>query len=512
MEVEMKTNNSKSVTNTALLLAMLAPITYFIYSDNNPVDTGSMLDVSVSIRTISHVSIDNYGDSVWAPGTGSGFLVSTNTCEVWTNQHVIENAAVIEIFPRGWKKMRGITATLINSTPHTDIAILQMENCDGMQAARLGNSKTASVGDETYVVGNPFGSNPDSISRGIISNTSRFLAGPVPYLQTDAAVNPGNSGGALFNRDGAVIGLTTSIAATISGSNVGIGYALPINAVLDKVAALRNGPPSWGDAGIDDIIAGLTPEEAAIFQVPDGYGAVNIIRTPEEGPSAGKLIARDVVYKLDDEAVINPAQVKRIIGSKYPNDTIDFSIIRNGEPRVISVTLADGWVKIEKPEDKAQDYTGLLGMSVENWSSDEGERGQFKNPVITKVYSLGPAHLGFITSSQSTAGMFGRNMVSLQISVNTVTGVVIKGEYKSVADISTLEKLASEAYSKRLPILLEIEVWHRDPKSFYSPLEYSTTAFHKILPTPSEKLVKETNLLPTRVEGDAYTLEARHRS
>ncbi len=100
----MKTNNSKSVTNTALLLAILAPITYFSYSGSDPVDTGSMLDVSVSIRTISHVSIDKYGDSVWAPGTGSGFLVSTNTCEVWTNQHVIENAAVIEIFPRGWKK------------------------------------------------------------------------------------------------------------------------------------------------------------------------------------------------------------------------------------------------------------------------------------------------------------------------------------------------------------------------------------------------------------------------
>jgi len=108
--------------------------------------------------------------------------------------------------------------------------------------------------------------------------------------------------------------------------------------------------------------------------------------------------------------------------------------------------------------------------------------------------------------------MFGRNMVSLQISVNTVTGVVIKGEYKSVADISTLENLASEAYSKRLPILLEIESWYRDPKSFYSPLEYSTTAFHKILPTPSEKLAKETNSLPTRIEDDAYTLEARHRS
>jgi hypothetical protein len=102
-------------------------------------------------------------------------------------------------------------------------------------------------------------------------------------------------------------------------------------------------------------------------------------------------------------------------------------------------------------------------------------------------------------------------MVSLQISVNTVTGVVIKGEYNPVADIPTLEKLAGEAYSKRLPILLEIESWYRDPKSYYSPLEYSTTAFHKILPTPSENLVKKANAIPAN-RGEAYSLEARHRS
>ena len=345
----MKTNNSNRVTtNAAILLAIMAPLAYYGYSGSDPVDTEAMLDVSVSIRTISHVSIDVYGDSVWAPGSGSGFLVSTNTCEVWTNQHVINNAAVIEVFPRGWEKERGINATLINSTPHSDVAILHMDSCDGLPAAKIGNSDIASVGDETYVVGNPFGSNPDSISRGIVSHTSRNLEGPTPYFQTDAAVNPGNSGGALFNREGAVIGLTTAIASTSSGSNVGIGYALPINAVLDNVAALRKGPPSWGDAGINNIIAGLTSEEAAIFQVPNGYGAVNITRTPEEGPSAGKLMARDIVYKIDDEIVVSPAQVKRLIGSKKPEDTVDLSLIRDGKPEIVSVTLADGWTSFHR--------------------------------------------------------------------------------------------------------------------------------------------------------------------
>jgi S1-C subfamily serine protease len=507
----MKTDHTNRLSGTALLLTILTAITYFGYPGKNYVDTGSMLDVSVSIRTISHVSIDNFGDSVWAPGAGSGFLVSSESCEVWTNQHVIENAAVIEVFPRGWEKSHGIIATLINATPHTDIAILQMESCDGMPAAHIGDSNLASVGDETYVVGNPFGSNPDSISRGIISNTSRYLAGPAAYLQTDAAVNPGNSGGALFNREGAVIGLTTAIAATSSGSNVGIGYALPINTVLDKVAALRSGPPSWGDAGINDIIAGLTVEEAAIFQVPAGYGAVNITRTPEKGPSADKLMARDVIYKIDDQAVINPAQVKRIIGSRKPNDNIDFSLIRDSKPLVVSVTLADGWSNFKKPEDKAQNYAGLLGMKVEMWSSEEGERGQFSTPVITQVYSLGPAHLSYIASSQSTIGMSGRAMIPIQISVNTVTGVVIEGEYNPVADIPTLEQFANKAYDNKLPILLEIESWYRDPSNIFNPLEYTTTAFHKILPTPSadQKTMKG---LPANLHHEVSELKASNNS
>ena len=508
----MKKYNSPWIVIAVVLLAIIAPITYYGYQGRASVDTESMLDVSVSIRTISHVSTDKYGDSVWAPGTGSGFLVSTNTCEVWTNHHVIENAAVIEVFPRGWQKAHGIFARLVNSTPHTDIAILQMDSCDGIPAANFGNSSHASVGDETYVVGNPFGKNPDSLSRGIVSHTARYLSGPIPYLQTDAAVNPGNSGGALFNRKGAIIGLTTAIASTSSGNNVGIGYALPINAVLEQIAALRNGPPSWGDAGINDIIASLTAEEAAIFHVPGGYGAVNITRTPEEGPSADKLMARDIIYKIDDDIVINPAQVKRVIGSKKPNDVVDFSLIRDGKAEVVSVTLDDGWTKLQKPEDKAEDYAGLLGMAVEMWSDKKDERGQFKTPVITKIFGLGPAHLGYITSSQSIAGVRGSIMASVQVTVNTVTGVVIKGEYKPVEDLSTLAQLATKAYDNKLPLLLEIESWYRDPRYFYMPLEYNTTAFYKILPAPSDTAAYELDASPHLWQNDDFELEVSYRS
>jgi S1-C subfamily serine protease len=508
----MKTYRKTWLVKTGLPLAILAPVIFYGYAEKEPVDTASMLDVSVSIRTISHVSTDKYGDSVWAPGSGSGFLVSSATCEVWTNHHVIEDAAVIEVFPRDWKKAHGIIAKLVNSTPHTDIAILQMESCEGIPAARFGSLLRARVGDETYVVGNPFGKNPDSVSRGIISHGSRYLSGPIPYLQTDAAVNPGNSGGALFNRDGAVIGLTTAIAATSSGNNVGISYALPINTVLDEIAALRNGPPSWGDAGINNIIASLTAEEAAIFQVPDGYGGVNITRTPEDGPSADKLLARDVVYKIGDEAVINPAQVKRLIGHKKPNQVIDFSLIRNGSPQVVSVTLADGWSQHQKPDHEAEDYSGLLGMGVEMWSDRKGERGQFKSPVITKIFGLGPAHLGYITSSQSLLGRRGAVMAPVQIIVNTVTGVVIEGEYMPVGDVSTLDRFADEAYDNKLPLLLEIETWHRDPNYFFMPLEYNTTAFYKIIPTPRDEVVYEFSKSPASLRGEDFEIEVLYRS
>jgi len=507
----MKIKRSIKLASAVFLLNFLALGGYVHHTKITPVDTEAMLDVSVSIRTISKVSIDSYGDSVWSPSAGSGFLVSSDNCEVWTNHHVIEDAALIEVFPRGWKKTHGIPARLVNSTPHSDIAILQMDSCKGISIAQLGNSSTTNVGDETYVVGNPFGSNPDSVSRGIISNTSRYLDGPIAYLQTDAAVNPGNSGGALFNRDGAVIGLASSIAKTSSGNNVGIGYALPINSVYEQIAVLRKGSASWGDAGINDLVAGLTPEEAAIFRVPKGYSAVNIMRAPDSGPSAGKLLARDVIYKVGDEVVRGPAQFKRTISNMKPDEIVDFSLIRDGKHQLVSVKLADGGSEIQKPVSKAQEYTGLLGMKIEMWIDKEGEKGQFKHPVITQVYDMGPAHLSFVSSSQSVFGKRGGVVYTVPVRVASITGVVIEGEYLAVNDVETLEQFAIKAYEEESPILLEIESWNRDPSSFYNPLEYRSTAFYKINPLPSDNQIRTVKTAPSKFQKEAFSQLAMHR-
>lgn len=463
------------------LLATVVPVGIYSYEQGTRVDTERMLDVSVSIKTISHVRTDKVGDSVWNPGTGSGFLVSRANCEIWTNHHVIADAAVIEVYPRKWSDAQGIPARVINSTPRADIAVLRMQSCDGMPEAPIGDSSTLRPGDETYAVGNPLGLNPDSISRGIISHTERYASGPIPYLQTDAALNRGNSGGALFNRKGEVIGVNTAIAST-SGSNAGIGYALPVNLVRSEIDVLRSGPPSWGDAGISKLVAELSPDEAAIFKVPNNRGAIIITDDPKEGAAAAKLKSRDVIYGINNAAVSRKDEALRVINNHNPGDAVTFHLIREGKPVTVEVTLDEGWKegKAREPEY----YAGHLGMTVEMWHHEDGERGQFTQPVIAKVQSLGPAHKAHISSSQKTLGRRGPFVFPYLLDVKTITGLVFDGAYYPVEDLETLEGFAAIAARADIPLLLEIEKWMRpNPMKVEEPLKRMGKAFYRLSPT-----------------------------
>lgn len=471
-------------TAVLALLFTAVPAGLYWYDQQQRVDTETMLDVSVSIKTLSYVRVDSVGDSVWEPAIGSGFLVSVKDCEVLTNHHVVADAAYIEVYPRQWAGASGIPATVINSNPRSDIALLRMSHCDGITQATLGDSDRMQPGDEVYAVGNPLGRNPDSISRGIVSHTERFTTGLLPYLQTDATISRGNSGGALFNRQGEVIGVNTAILATPDGNNLGIGYALPINLVKTETTRLHSGPPSWGDAGLDDIVAGLTPEEASVFHVPGGRAAIIVTQTPETGPGVDKLLAKDVVYKIGEAEVTNVDQAKRIIGSHGPGDTVAFHIVRAGEHMIVDLILAEGW----KPEElRVPDYyEGYLGMSLEMWEEEEGTRGRFETPVITMVQSLGPAHMAHVASSQKTIARNGPLVIPVQLDVKTVTGVVYDGTYYGVSSVDELEQHAVQAFEASSPMLLEIETWARsNPLKFSEPLERRKTTFHRVMPALS---------------------------
>ena len=451
------------------------------YETQRAVDTEAMLDASVSIRTVSQVTTDQFGDSVWTRGGGSGFLVAAEDCEVWTNHHVVDGAAIIEVFPRGWDRSNGIPARVVAATPRHDVAVLQMESCPGVHPIEFGDSHGARSGDDTYAVGNPLGNNPDSISRGIISHPERYVDGPTPYLQTDAAINRGNSGGALFDRAGRVIGMNAAIAATRSGANVGIGYATPINLVREVATALKRGEFAWGDGGLEGLLSPLNTDEARVFGVPTGKGAVNVVREPAQGPALGRLNARDVIFRVAGEPVEDVDDTLKALSAHRPGDVVPIHLVRQGEIVVVGLPLANGAQPTVSPQPET--YAGYLGMTLEMWSDKTAPDQAFLNPVITGIQSLGPAHRSLISSSQHAAMMRGPFMVSFQHDVKTVTGVVYRGAYFPVVEIASLDRHAEKAAATGDPLLLEIELWRREnPRSSQGPLQRQGSAFYKITP------------------------------
>lgn len=469
------------------LAVLLVPLAIQAYERIKRLDGGLMpelmLGASVSIRTLSHVRTDHVGDSVWEAGQGSGFLVSSTSCEVWTNHHVIDGAALVEVFPHGWRDDDGIPAKVVGSTPRADFAILRMSRCDGMTPAPLGDSDTSQTGEVTFAVGNPLGQNPDSITRGIISHTERYIHGSTAFLQTDAAINPGNSGGALYNTNGEVIGMSTAIAS-VKGVNSGIGYAVPVNVLKGQAQRLRNGTPSFGDAGIDEDVSNLSPEQASLLRVPQGNAAIMLLEDPEGGPAEGVLKAHDVIYAIQGKSIRNAAHAKDMISDYDPGQVLSFNLVRAGEPVSVDVTLAAGVADEDRPQ--PDHYHGLLGMTLEMWSEMDDERGRFETPVITQVKSLGPAHRARIMSSQKTLVFGPSGLTPHMLDVKTVTGVVIDGVYAPVSQVSQVEDAARRAHRSGQAILLEVALWSREnPMDRSAELAHIGTRFFTLEPRTS---------------------------
>ncbi|GAB4348599.1 MAG: hypothetical protein Kow006_09470 [Gammaproteobacteria bacterium] len=456
---------------------------YLAYPHSDP-QIETMLDSSVSIRTIGHVSTDPLGDSVWSKRSGSGFFVSRDRCEVWTNHHVVADAALVEIFPRDWVEPRGIPAQVISADPRTDIAVLHMESCAGMRAVTLGDSDALEQGDEVFAVGNPFGRNPDSLTRGIVSHTQRFLRGGIRYLQTDAMINSGNSGGALFNADGEVIGINTAVATDNNSGGTGVSYAIPINVAQATIDKLSNGAPSWGDIGVKDLLTELAPSEAEMFNVPNGQPAVAIIRDVDEGPNKGVLKARDVIYEVNNIPIRSVEHLEWLISEARPGGRLTLKVMREGAPRQIEVAVNDGW-HLQTPPAPEQ-YDGFLGLNLASWADEEGEKGRFKSPVIMHVRSLSPAHKAGITSSQHNYYREGPMLLPYLMEVRTITGIVHNGTYERIASVDTLDAVASAALDANEAILLEVEEWRRDPpQRFDAPFKHMGTSYHRVQPAVS---------------------------
>ena len=263
---------------------------------------------------------------------GSGFVISEDGYIV-TNNHVIDKADEIQVeFFSG----EMLEATLIGTDPKTDIALLKVDSAEPLPFVPFGDSDVARVGDWVMAVGNPLGQG-FSVSAGIISARERALSGAYDdFIQTDAAINKGNSGGPLFNVEGEVIGVNTAILSPTGGS-IGIGFSMASNVVTKVVGQLQEfGETRRGWLGVriqdvsDDVAEALELSSAAgalVTDVPEGPGK-------EAGIEAG-----DVIRVFDGNMVKDTRELVRIVGNTDVGKAVDVDIIREGEEITLAVTL-----------------------------------------------------------------------------------------------------------------------------------------------------------------------------
>ncbi len=367
---------------------------------------------------------------------GSGFVISEDGYIV-TNNHVIEGADEITIeFYEGFE----LAAEVIGTDPNTDIALLKVEPTTPLQFVSFGSSDASRVGDWVMAMGNPLGQG-FSVSAGIVSAKARALRGTYDdYIQTDAAINRGNSGGPLFNLQGEVIGVNTAILSP-NGGSIGIGFAMSASVVTNVVDQLREFGETrrgWLGVRIQDVdpdmvgaIDGLeTAAGALVTDVPEGPAA-------EAGMESG-----DIILSFDGTDVENTRELVRVVGSTGVGETVRVVVLRAGERETLRVTLARREeaeavpASAEAEDDAEPSSLDILGMTVtpltdelrEELGSEEGiavavvaedseayEKGLRQGDVITEAGQMKIEELGDLEARVEEAREAGRRSILLLI-------------------------------------------------------------------------------------------------
>ncbi|MEL7091523.1 MAG: DegQ family serine endoprotease [Pseudomonadota bacterium] len=296
---------------------------------------------------------------------GSGFVISEDGYIV-TNNHVIEGADEINIeFFNGDE----LVAELVGTDPTTDIALLKVEADAPLPFVPFGDSDTARVGDWVVAMGNPLGQG-FSVSAGIVSARNRALSGSYDdYIQTDAAINRGNSGGPLFNMDGEVIGVNTAILSP-NGGSIGIGFSMASNVVTNVVDQLQEfGETRRGWLGVR--IQDVTDDLAEALGLEDARGA--LVTSVPDGPAkdAG-MEAEDVILSFAGVEVEDTRALVRQVGNSPVGETVRVVVFRDGGTVTLRVTLgrreeAEGAVpaSAEQPQEEEEPQTAeLLGLTL----------------------------------------------------------------------------------------------------------------------------------------------------
>mgnify|MGYP000262362939 CR=1 FL=1 len=306
-------------------------------------------------------------------GSGSGVIISPDGYIV-TNNHVIANASDLEVTLNNNKTY---TAKLIGTDPTTDIALIKIDGDDDFPFIPFGDSNNVKIGEWVLAVGNPFNLT-STVTAGIISAKARdlnqFDGNPQSFLQTDAAVNRGNSGGALVNTRGELIGINTAITSE-TGSYVGYSFAVPSNnarKVIEDI--LEYGNVQRGILGIQ--VGNLNSDLAKKLGVDETQGVYVGGIEKGSGADKGGIKEGDIIKQLDGVTVNKFADLAGYIGSKRPNDVVEVTVLRDGNEKTIPVTL----IKLETFS------IDDLGLEVKNTTKAElKERGLNNGVTVTRA-------------------------------------------------------------------------------------------------------------------------------
>src|SRR5947209_4368627 len=313
-------------------------------------------------------------------GQGSGFFISADGYAV-TNNHVVDKASTVQVTADDGKTY---TAKVIGTDPRTDIALIKVDGRGDFPYVRLAE-KSPRIGDWVLAVGNPFGLG-GTVTAGIVSARGRDIgAGPYDdFLQIDAPVNRGNSGGPTFDTQGNVVGVNTAIYSP-SGGSVGIGFAIPAEVAKDVVASLKDkGTVARGWIGVQ--IQPVSPEIADSLNLKGTKGAL-VAETQSGSPAASAgLKSGDVIVGVNGDKIDGPRELARRIAALGPEKRVDLTYLRDGSEHTANVRLgtlpAEKEAAVSAPETTGRASLANLGLSLAPASSVSGAK---EGVVVTEV-------------------------------------------------------------------------------------------------------------------------------
>ncbi len=312
---------------------------------------------------------------------GSGFIVSSDGY-VLTNAHVVAGATEVNVTLDDGREFKG---KVVGIDKRTDVGLLKLDAKD-LPVAKIGDPQKSKVGSWVAAIGAPFGLD-HTLTAGIISAKSRTLPGDsfVPFIQTDVAVNPGNSGGPLLNLNGEVIGINSQIFSR-TGGYMGLSFAIPIDVAMKVKDELQtHGMVKRGRIGV--AIQDVSKELASAFNMPRPEGA--LVSSVEKGTPAANagIVAGDVIVAVDGKPITKAVDASRLIGAMKPGQTAKIALLREGQSKELSMVLA------ETPGDQLvaaaaapESAPPKLGVMVRALTPEEQQRmGQESGVVVEQV-------------------------------------------------------------------------------------------------------------------------------